>query len=206
MAVYGTTTAVKQLLSASGSLASPDADARIEAIRAFVSARLERDVGATFGAPVVDTTEVHWQAGGPVLPDVLHLNRPARAITGIAQGGTVAGATITDQEAVPIGSWAVHIRRADGLILAIATAGSWVAPVQVTGDFADTDADADVPADVTYCVNFTSAQQFKTENASAAGFISAEGERVFAPDPFRTDVWRRTVAAHRVRPRRRVAV
>ena len=164
-----------------------DIEERLAAIQAAVSLQLEEACGRTFGDPVADTSLLHWV--GPY--DTLLLNRPARSITSITTGGTVSGSTMTGGTVTP-GSDLVHryVSR-DGLIHGITSLGPWPlieppattltgyrTPVLVTGDFGDTDNDADVPADVTYAANILILEQFRRETASPAGFTGPDGSTI----------------------------
>lgn len=213
MPTYGSVEAVKRLLSVSGTATTPDHDERIADNLATASALLEHKLGRSFAVPAADTTEVMWTV--PVaasawepwpsnsVPGVLLLPKPARSITSISVGGTVEGSTITDPTVLGADEWAVHIRRLDGLILAVrAYAGGWSAPVQITGDFADSDDDEAVPADVVYAVNWLAAERIKIENASPAGFTGPDGQTVPIRDPWRDATVRAVIDKYRIKPRR----
>lgn len=195
MPTYGAIVAVKRLLSASGTLVDAGADTRIADILAFVSTRLETETGRVFDAAAGSRTET---IEAPGVSSVLILPGPARTITAITTGGTWNGATWTGDATLAIDDWRPWVTEPDGGILAIARVDGawWAGQVRITGTW-ETDVGEDVPADVTYAVNFASAQQYKAENASAAGYVGGDGERIFVANPF-TGVWESVVARYAV--------
>jgi hypothetical protein len=216
MPTYGSVEAVKRLLSVSGTATAPEADERIADNLTTASALLEHKLGRTFAVPVADTTEVlwnvpwqqpSWSALDPGhIPGVLLLPRPARAVTGISIGGTVEGATITDPTVLGTDEWAIHLRRLDGLILAVrAGSGGWSAPVQITGDFADSGEDETVPADVVDVVNFLAAERVKIQNAGPAGFTGPDGAVVPIRNPWKDPTVLAVIDRYRIK-RRRIAL
>jgi hypothetical protein len=195
MALYGDLDHVKKLLAASGTSYDASHDARLTAIQAAVSAAIEEDLGRTFGAAVTDTTLLFW--GGD--SDVLLLPTPARAITTVTVGGTVAGGVMTGGTEYTDDLWSHHIVDEDGLIYAIRllSGGWWGAyePVTITGDFADTDDDAEVPDDLTYAANRLIAETFKSENLP---IVTLDGEIVPRRDPWSDPIIKGILARYRV--------
>ena len=200
MPLYGSVAHVEKTLRAvetwdNGS----DVKDRLLAIQAAISLLLEERCGRTWGVPVSDTSELYWV--GPTDASLV-LRRPARSITSIRYGGTVSGSTMTGGTTILAADLVNALVGHDGLIHAIQnTTGylwswSWTTPgwfgpsvarrvpVVVTGDFADSDNDADVPADVTYAANILVAELFKAENASPAGFTGPDGSVVPIRDPW----------------------
>ncbi len=174
-----------------------DVDDRLTAIQAAISLALEHKCGRTWGVVSVDTSLLHW-AGAY---DTLVLRIPARSITSITTGGTVSGSTMTGGT-VTLAADLVDrfVSTDDGLIYGISNAigdvwdyrgewstslGTYRTPVVVTGDFANTDDDATVPADVTYAANILIVELFKQENASPAGFTGPDGSTVPVRDPWK---------------------
>lgn len=184
MTEYGDLEQVRRLLRPTeGDDLGPDADARLSAIQTALSTLLEYDLGRTFGVPAADTTLTVW--AGP--SDTLLLPRSARAITSVTVGGTVAGGTVTGGTALTTAYWAHAFVDPDtGAIggLRLLSGGWWgdrafTTPVVVTGDFADSDDDPAIPADLQYAVSWMIAERFKQESASPAGFLGPDG--VVAP-------------------------
>src|SRR5438045_1405412 len=125
-----------------------DLEARLLPIQTAVSAKLEYELGRTFGTPVTDTTEVMY--GGD--SSALIFTRPARAITSVTVGGTVAGNVVTGGTLYPSTPWEHYpVDWRTGLIYGIRLIdGSWwgypdavgpAGPVVVVGDFIDSDDD-----------------------------------------------------------------
>ena len=191
MALLGDLTAAKKMLRAAQEWdMGADIDARLLLIQGAVTAALEERCGRTWGSPVTDTSRLMWAgAGGPLL-----LDRPARSITSIRAGGTVSGSTMTGGTVTPATDLLNLIVDDEGLVYAIGTTGfqlgsGWWGttyqtdtyrhgvgfPVLVTGDFADTDDDIVIPADVQYAATFLIVERLKVENASPAGFLGPEG-------------------------------
>jgi hypothetical protein len=193
MALLGDLDHVEKMLRATvGSDLGDDVTDRLSLIRAAISARLEDLCGRTFGSPVEDTTEIVW--AGPF--ETILLPRPARSITSVTSGGTVSGTTYTGGSAITGFAYAPYDAQR-GLIYGLTrTTGSWWAwgdpygaygarqPVEIVGDFSDSDADSDVPDDVTYAANLLIAEQFKRENASPAGFSGPTGDVIPMRDPW----------------------
>lgn len=163
---YGDSAQIKKMLATTGTTYSANDDARLDALNATVSLLLEDVLGRSFGAAGPDVTLLHW--GGP--SDVLLLRRPLRAITTVTVGGTVSGAIMSGGTVYDATMWTPSIVDQDGLIYALhlLTWGSWGAgiPITVTGQWASTDADPDVPADVQYVVNHLVVEHFKSENVT----------------------------------------
>lgn len=185
-----------------------DITARLEVIQAAVSLQLEDACGRTWGEPASDTSVLHWV--GPF--DTIVLNRPARSITSITTGGTVSGSTMTGGTETLAADLVNRFTSADGLIYAISNSVSdpWPShvsyygytsrtPVLVTGDFADSDDDDEVPADVSYAANFLITELFKQENASPAGFTGPDGSVVPVRNPWKAETVTRVLDKYSLR-------
>jgi len=191
VALLGDLTAAKKMLRAAQEWdLGADIDDRLTLIQGAVTAALEETCGRTWGSPVTDTSRLMWAGpGGPLL-----LDRPARSVTSIRTGGTVSGSTMTGGTTTLATDLVDLITTDDGLVYAIGTTGfqlgsGWWGttyrtdtyrhgvgfPVVVTGDFADTDDDTAIPADVAYAATFLIVERLKVENASPAGFLGPEG-------------------------------
>lgn len=182
---------------------------RLGVIQAAVSLQLEDACGRTWGSPVSDTSVLHWV--GPF--DTLVLNTPARSLTSITTGGTVSGSTMTGGTVTLAADLANRITSHDGLIYAVTYSVNdpWPGPVNwnvlsrvpvlVTGDFADTDDDATVPADVEYAANFLIVEQLKRENAGPAGFTGPDGSTTPIRNPWKDDNVTRVIDKYSLRKR-----
>lgn len=186
MPQYGDLDHVRKLLrpTATDDLGADD-EARLSRIQIAISELLDYELGRSFGVPATDTAVTVWAGPG----DVLILPRPARAITSVTVGGVVAGGTVTDGTLLAPSYWAHTFVDPDtGLIggLRLLSGSGWgdfwhTVPVVVVGDFADSDDDATIPADLQYAVSWMIAERFKQESASPAGFVGPDGVVV----PFR---------------------
>jgi hypothetical protein len=180
MPEYGDLDHVRKLLrpTAGDDLGSDD-EARLTKIQIAISSLLEYELGRTFGVPATDTTVTAWVGTG----DVLLLPRPARAITSVTVGGTVAGGTVSDGTLLADDYWAHHFVDVDtGVIGGLRLLSGWDwgdpyyrTPVVIVGDFSDSDDDTTIPADLQYAVSWMIAERFKQESASPAGFIGPDG-------------------------------
>lgn len=195
MPLYGDPAHVAKMLRATETWdLGNDITDRLVVIQEAVSLALEEACGRTWGEPVTDTSVLHWT--GPF--DTLVLNVPARTITSITTGGTVSGSTMTGGTVTLAADLVNRIVSSDGLIYAISRGGDdpwpvyheylttrYRTPVLVTGDFADSDNDANVPADVEYAANVLIAELYKQENASPAGFTGPDGATMPIRDPWK---------------------
>lgn len=180
---------------------------RLEVIQAAVSLQLEDACGRTWGEPVSNTSVLQWV--GPY--DTLILNTPARSIVSITTGGTVSGSTMTGGTVTLAADLANRFMSSDGLIYGISYGGvTWPSdvhysgytsriPVVVTGDFADSDNDEDVPADVEYAANFLIVELYKQENASPAGFTGPDGSVMPIRNPWKNETVTRVIEKYSLR-------
>lgn len=185
---YGDSAHIRQLLNLVDDTSSSTAE-RIDALNATVSSIVEDELGRSFGATATDTTVLFWSADS----DVLVLPRPLRTITTVTVGGTVTGSTMTGGNVLTTDYWTPSITDQDGLIYALRllSGGWWGAgmPVTVTGQWAATDADALVPDDLKYAVDYLVSEHFKIEQASPAGFTGPDGATVPIRNPWKADIW-----------------
>jgi hypothetical protein len=208
MPEYGDIEAVKNMLKHSQlTTFSEDADESLTAIQKAVSRALEYELGRTFGAPAGDETVILYAGIG----DTLLLPRPARAITTVSVGGNVAGGVVTGGTLFPSDRWEHYPVGQDGLIYGIRLiGGGWWGyddpsgnprvPVVILADFANTDADAEVPDDVTYAVNYLIAERYKLEQASPAGFTGPDGATVPIRNAFKDPFVTMTLERYRAKP------
>lgn len=193
MTVYGDLDQVKKMLRPNTSTTfDADVDARLAAIQYAVSVAIDNKLGRSFGLPVSDTTHLVF-AGRSSL---LILPTPARVITSVTMGGTVAGSTMTGGTALDSAEWVYDpVDRDTGLIfgLRLLSGGNWgtvdvynrpITPVKIIGDFATSDEDAVIPEEIGYIADYLTAETFKAENASASGSIGLEGEFVAPRNPW----------------------
>lgn len=192
MTVYGDLDHVKRMLRPNTSTTfDADVDARLTAIQYAVSVAIDHKLGRSFGGPVSDTTHIVYAGRS----SVLILPSPARAITTVTIGGTVAGGTFTGGSALASSQWVYDpVDRDTGLIFGLRLlSGVWgsvdyfnrpVTPVQIVGDFSTTDDDAVIPEEIGYIANYLTAELFKAENASASGSVGLEGEFVPPRNPW----------------------
>jgi hypothetical protein len=206
MPQYGDLDHVRKLLrpTATDDLGADD-EARLTKIQIAISELLEYELGRTFGVPATDTTVTAWAGPG----DVLLLPRPARAITSVTVGGTVAGGTVTGGTVLADDYWAHHFVDVDtGFIggLRMLSGGWWggrlyTTPVVIVGDFSDSDDDTTIPADLQYAVSWIIAERFKQESASPAGFIGPDGAVMPFRDLFKDEFVKPILARYRVASR-----
>lgn len=206
MPSYGDLAIVKKILRSTDThdLGS-DVEDRFVTLNAAVSSALEEACERTWGAPVADTSELHW--AGPY--DRIVLKTPARSITSITYGGTLVGTTMTGGTVVLATSLYYPIVDRNGLIYAISNSVSdlwaWVSawattvngalrtPVVVTGDFVSSDNDAIVPDDVKYIVSYMICERLKVEKASSFGAIGPDGTVAPIRDVFADPLVKRVI-------------
>ena len=203
---YADVALVKKMLRAiPGMETDEDVTARIDALNLAVSLALEEACQRTWGAPVSDTSEIVWVGQG----ETIILPRPARAITSITYGGTLAGTTMTGGTTVLPADLIYSIVDRNGLIWGIAggTSSVWwwnyayLTPVQsdqrfpvvVTGDFVSSDNDASVPADITYIATYMVVERLKVEKASSFGQIGPDGDVLPVRDVFADPLVKRVI-------------
>jgi hypothetical protein len=150
---YGDSVHIRQLLNLVEDV-SPSTAERIDALNATVSSIVEDELGRSFGATATDTTVLFWAENS----DVLILPRPLRTITTVTYGGIVTGSTMAGGGVLTTDYWTPSIVDQDGLIYALRMlSGVWWGvgvPVTITGQWAATDADALVPDDLVYAVDY----------------------------------------------------
>jgi hypothetical protein len=203
MALYGDIDHVKRLLAASGATYDADHDDRLTAIQAAVSAAIEDDTGRSFGAVAADETVLMWGADS----DVLILPRPLRTITTLTVGGTVEGGTMTGGTVYGDDLYIHEIVDRNGLIYALRLTSGWTwgegTPITITGDFAGTDDDADVPDDLTYAANRLIAETFKAENLP---IVTLDGEIVPRRNPWTDPIIKAVLTRYRINPARELVL
>lgn len=210
MALYGSLSHVQSMLRPNETTAyGADITARLTLIRAAVSAQIEADLGRSFGEPATDTTELIWAGAS----DILLLPRPARSITTVTVGGTVAGGTMTGGTAYANTLWTyAPFDPDDGTIygLRLLSGGWWGTttvygtpgtPVQIVGDFSDTDDDNTVPDDLTYAANLLILRTLQRESTGVAGVSGEDGSFQPPLDPWKDPTVRRILDRYRIASR-----
>ena len=197
MALYGSTSAVKAMLRADvGSTFNADADTRLTALQKAVSAYIEGETGRTFGTGATSETIVVRTPGNRT---ILLLPKAIRTVTSVTVAPEWDGSAWTGGQALTSADYVREqvTRTGEALALRREDYGWWPTVVVVTGTWADTDADANVPDDITYVANYLMAERFKLEQASPAGQIGPDGSvipvRNSLKDPLvaaRLDYWR----------------
>jgi hypothetical protein len=193
MPIYGDIEAVKRMLRPTDdSVFGDDEDARLEEIQQAVSSAIERKLRRSFGVPAVDTTKLVW--GGPF--DTLILPVPARSITSVTWNPIIAGGVATGGQVFTSDRYAydpqdsrtgeiMGLRLLSGLWGWRGPHGRPAVPVQIIGDFVDSDDDATVPDEITYAVNYLIAETFKNQNAGPGGGIGPDGNVIYPRNPWK---------------------
>lgn len=197
MAVYGSRAGVEQLLRATvTAVFNDDQTTRIDNLLAVFSALIEQETGRTFGTGATTETVIiansvwfpltptwGWSWGGyqdrlglGVSP-ILVLPKGVRTITSVTVGGVWDGVDYEGGEPMDIDQYQPIFQERTGEYLALRTLdGSyWPYPVAITGTWEDTDADTDVPPEITYLANALAAERWKQEMASPNGMVGPDG-------------------------------
>jgi hypothetical protein len=160
-----------------------DVEARLTKIQAAVTAKIERDMGRTFGSVAADTTHLFYAYRS----NILILPIPARTITSITVGGTVTGGTVTGGTLLTTADYAhstVDVRTGAIYALRLLNGAFWgssdpasrpTVPVVIVGDFTDSDNDAIIPDDVQYIADYLIFERYRYESASNNGGIGPDG-------------------------------
>lgn len=194
MALYGDLDTVERLLRATpNSSLNADADIRLAAIQAAVSAYIEEQTGRTFGVAavaesvVVKAAEVFTIDGRGGASAVLLLPKAIRAITSVVSNPEWSGSGWTDGETVDPTAYRPIMLTNTGEAMALEAVGGgyWLGRYVITGTFEDADSDTVVPADVTYIANWLIAEQFKYEQSSAAGIAGPDGQTLQLKNPYK---------------------
>jgi hypothetical protein len=203
---YGDIAQVKKMYRPTENTAyGADIDARLTAIQKAISRDLEYKLFGTIGAPITDTTQLVY--AGPYASLILPI--PARAITSVTVGGTISGSTITNGTLYTPDMFAFDPIDQQGRILGLrlvsgsgwgwsAPDGTPLVPVQIVGDFTDSDNDTTVPDDVTYAANLLILRTFQRETTGVAGVSGEDG--TFAPpsNPWNDPIVKDVIARYRV--------
>ncbi len=192
---YGDSAKITAMLTTSGTTYDANHNARLDALNVTISLLMDEALGRTFGATAADQTVLFWAKDS----DVLVLPRPIRTITSVTVGGTVAGSTMTGGTVYNTSLWTPSITDPSGQIYAIRLlSGGWWGdgmPVQIVGQWAAVDNDAEPPDDLIYAVNYLVVESFKRENTSV---VTDDGVVVPRRDPWDDPIVKRVIDKYSV--------
>ena len=195
MAVYGSTAGIKDLLSASGSSetwSEPEL-ARMSALLATVSALIERDTGATFGEAQAETLAVESLTCGPLL----YLPKGLRSLTGVTDSPEWVSGAWSGGTVLTASEYRLSSRTIDGLYRTLYRVdGAWNGTYLVAGFWEDTS--ENIPEEIHYLANYLSAEIYKKQKASPAGFVGPDGVAVAVRNTFNEPEVKRILDMHRV--------
>jgi len=206
MALYGDIAHVKKLLRPNETTAfGTDVDDRLSLIQKAVSARLEFEIGGSFGGTQSDSTMIVWGGASPILL----LPVPARSITSVVTGITVSGNTASGGTTLPSSEYVYDPVDSEGRILGLRlnSNGNWgvtdnggkaLTPIKITADFTSTDFTT-VPDDITYIANLLILRTFQLEMVGIEGVMGPEGGFTPPRDPWQDPLVRKTIERYRVR-------
>lgn len=201
MALYGSVAAVKQLLRADvGSTFNADQEARLEALRAAVSALIEHETGRVFGGTAQSESVGVWSRSPS---PVLLLPKAIREVTSVVVGPLLTETGFSGGSVLPRSAWGATFVTRTGEAMALVRFDGTVWPelTVVTGTWEDARG-GDVPPEIAYVCNYVVAEQFKREQASANGAIGPDGAviplRNWLKDPMVEKTLRHWMAASEV--------
>jgi hypothetical protein len=182
MALYGSVAAIEQLLrSVTNGTFSTDEVARITDARAMVSAVIESKTGAVFGVSPAPTETIVVDGEGGSL---LFLPKGIRTVTSLAEHPDWNGTGWVNGTLLATTAFRASGKVANGAYRQlIRTDGGWFGPYVVVGVWEDQV--PTVPDEITYAVNFISAEIFKAQSASPHGLMGPEGALVPIRDAFK---------------------
>ena len=196
MTAYGDDNTVATMLEPStNSGFSEVLTTRIAAMREVVSRLIDEETGRSWGT--AGTSETRVIRTRPYLNgNLLILPVPARTVTAITVNTTDEAGVITDGTLLTSSQWTIGLTDNEGNITALQIGsrywpGGWyVYPypafgtVTITGTWADTGADTDVPAEINWACNYITAKSIAEEQASPAGFVGSDGSVVPIRNPW----------------------
>lgn len=195
MAIYGSTAGVQDLLAPQGTndWSEPEL-ARIGSLLATVSALIESDTGATFGEAESETLAVETLGTGPLL----YLPKGLRSLTSVTQSPEWASGAWTGGTVLTTDEYRLASRTVDGVYRTLLRVGGgwWAGTYLVAGMWEDTS--EDVPEEIHYLANYLSAEIFKKQKASPAGFVGPDGATVAVRNTFTEPEVKRILDRHRV--------
>ena len=198
MTAYGDDNTVATMLEPStNSGFSEVLTTRIAAMREVVSRLIDEETGRSWGTAGTSETRTYrtyHDNGG-----MLMLDAPARTITAITVGVTDEAGIISGGTVLESNQWTVGLTDAEGNITAINMGlSSWYGfryptawpygygygTITVTGIWADTGVDTDIPAEINWACNYITAKSIAEEQASPAGFVGSDGAVVPIRNPW----------------------
>lgn len=197
MALYGSVAQARAMRSAPGSppYADPDLDARLERIRAAVSAWIEAKAGRVFGGDADDPRPRIVMAPGS--SPVLLLPEPARSVSGVVAVRSWDGLA-WGGDAYLGHRWSPVWVSGGGLIPALTTLdGSWwYGPYLVTAAWEGDGSGGAVPPEIEYVATRLIAEVWKHEDASPQGQVGPQGQVIPIRDPFKDRLALDLIAKH----------
>jgi hypothetical protein len=177
---------------------------RVERLENGLCLAFDQKVGHSFGVDPLPETRVVQGLG----TDLLALGYPgARAIASIAVGGRWDGVSWLDETLLLPTDWMRMRAERDGegsVVTIRLMDGIWTGSVRVTAVWADQTL-KEVPDDVREALTWLTVEEYRTRNASPAGFIGPEGLMIPTRNPWNFQLVKSAIAHHRVR-RQRVGV
>jgi hypothetical protein len=172
-APYGSVAAVKELLQATGGdVWDVAATNRMTTLLDVVSARIEFETGKRFGVTPLTTQTFVVEAAPP--NRLLFLPIGLRTLASINHSATWDGTAWTGGVVVPTTQYRLPDVPAGGVSQAItAMAGAWSGSYLVSGTWENEE--LDVPPGITYLANYITAEIWKKQGASPAGFVGIDG-------------------------------
>ena len=171
---------------------------RIAAMREVVSRLIDEETGRSWGT--AGTSETRVIRTRPYLNgNLLILPVPARTVTAITVNTTDEAGVITDGTLLTSSQWTIGLTDNEGNITALQIGGAywngsywsgwgnaWLSygTITVTGIWADTGTDTDIPAEINWACNYITAKSIAEEQASPAGFVGSDGSVVPIRNPW----------------------
>lgn len=176
MASYGSTAGIKALLENQDSEWPESQESRLLDLLKVTSILIEQETGAVFG-DAQDVTVVVEQYGG----HLLFLPKGLLSLTSITADPVWSLSGWTDGEVLTADLYRLPMPSPNGVVRAIQMVGNWLSNAWygtylVTGRWEDQS--ETVPDDIHYLANYISAEIFKKQQASPAGFTGPDGSTV----------------------------
>ena len=194
MTVYGSTAGVKGLLESQGSndWSEPEV-ARMTSLLATVSALIEHDTGATFGEAAPETIAVESLNRG----SLLYLPKGLRSLTSVTESPEWVSGAWSGGTGLTTCEYRLASHTVDGYWRTLYRVdGYWAGTYLVTGSWEGTT--DDIPEEINYLANYLSAEIYKKQKASPAGFVGPDGVTVAVRNTFTEPEVKRILDRHRV--------
>lgn len=195
MSVYGSTAGVTDLLESQGTNDWSESElARIQSLLATVSALIEHDTGATFGEAESETIAVESLCWDKPL---LYLPKGLRSVASVTESPEWVSGAWSGGTALTTSQYRLASHTVDGYYRTLYRVdGWWAGTYLVTGTWEDTS--EDVPEAIHYLANYLSAEIFKKQKASPAGFVGPDGATVAVRNTFNEPEVKRILDRYRV--------